>query len=130
LAAAEVRLAGFGEVVAVLFPAGRVVLFAVRVVVVVVRVALAVRVAFSAAAIVVSSMLAPTALRRTDLTPFRAAALEPYACDVATSWPFGACRVNRNLPALSLLRVNFAGTNASRCGADARCGRRWAPIEH
>jgi hypothetical protein len=129
LVAAEVRLAaGLAELFAVLLPAGRVVLFAVRLVVV--RVAFAVRFAVLGAATVVSSMFALTALRRTDRTPMRAAALEPYACDVATSWPLGACRVNRNLPALSLLRVNFAGTNASRCGAVARCGRRWAPIEH
>ena len=73
-------------------------------------------VAFVAGATVVSSMAAPTALRRTEATPVSAAALEPYAWDEATSWPLGACRVNRNLPALSLLRVNFAGTNASRSG--------------
>jgi hypothetical protein len=107
---------------------GRVVVFAVRLVVL--RVAGAVRFDILGAAAVVSSMLAPGALRRTDLTPLRAAAFEPYACEVATSWPLGARRVNRNLPALSLLRVNFAGTNASRCGAVALCGRRWAPIEH
>jgi hypothetical protein len=75
-------------------------------------------------ATVVSSTPARMALRRTEVTPFIAAAFEPYGCEIATVEPFAACRVNRNLPALSLLMVNFAGTNASRCGADARCGRR------
>ena len=81
-------------------------------------------------ATVVSSTPARMALRRTEVTPFIAAAFEPYGCEIATVEPFAACRVNRNLPALSLLMVNFAGTNASRCGAGALCGRRWAPIEH
>ena len=35
-------------------------------------------------AAVLSSRAAPTALRRTEATPLRAAALEPYACDDAT----------------------------------------------
>jgi hypothetical protein len=107
---------GFGEVFEVL-AAALVVRLAAGFAAALLTVRLAAGFAAAFRSTVVSSMCAPTALRATDLTPFIAAAFEPYGCDVATTDPLGACRVNRNLPALSLLMVNFAGTNASRCGA-------------